>query len=355
MTPWTRNLSAALLAAAAYLGTAQPAAAQFYARPYNPAWGGYGGYSPYVVGGDPYGGYLNGAANVIGAQGQYMINTQQAFQIKERTRTLQMDNRRKAFDEYLYEKANTPTLNDTRVQQQQEELRRSLTNPPQTEIWSGYSLNNILDNAQQMQARGAPAPYVPLNPDILKQVNVSGGNQAGNVGLLKDAGKLKWPYALRALQPASVVKPQIAQVDKLLVDGKKQALTGQVDVDVITQLNDDIDKLRATLKDSVNTINFNDYIVAKRFLSDLDGAVRILKKPDVEKYVGKEYSAHGKSVQELIAYMSQNGLRFAPAVSGQEAAYSALYQALLQYTVGSSTMVAQPTTAPGGSYMVPPR
>src|SRR5438093_4184041 len=43
---------------------------------YNPRY--YGAGYPYA-GGDPYGGYLNGGANVIQAQGQFMIQNQQAL------------------------------------------------------------------------------------------------------------------------------------------------------------------------------------------------------------------------------------------------------------------------------------
>ena len=75
---------------------------------------GYNPYNPYYSGADPYGGYLNGMASVITSQGQYLINTQQAYQIKEQTRSAQLDNRRKTFDEWMYERANTPTLNEER-------------------------------------------------------------------------------------------------------------------------------------------------------------------------------------------------------------------------------------------------
>src|SRR5437660_1338467 len=43
---------------------------------------------PYYPGSyyDPYGGYLSGAADVINAQGQFLVKTQQAYQMREQAR-----------------------------------------------------------------------------------------------------------------------------------------------------------------------------------------------------------------------------------------------------------------------------
>jgi len=43
-------------------------------------------------------------------------------------------------------------------------------------------------------------------------------------------------------------------------------------------------------------------------------------------------------VQELVAFMSENGLKFSAATSGEESAYSALYQSMLRYTLGGHSM-----------------
>src|SRR5262249_53309293 len=61
---------------------------------------------------DPYAGYLSGAADVINAQGQFMVSTQQAYLQREQVRQARLDNRRRAFDEYLYERERRPTQED---------------------------------------------------------------------------------------------------------------------------------------------------------------------------------------------------------------------------------------------------
>jgi len=295
------------------------------------------GYSPYDYyggygyGGDPYGGYLGGAANVINSQGQYLVDSQQAYLMKEQVRAAQIDNKRNAFNEWLYEKAHTPTLNETREQEQAAALVRAMTTAPETEIWSGYTLNVLLANLQKRADSGVEGPTIPLDPATLKQINVTVKGQ-GNAGLLKETGKLKWPYVLRTLPSQAEAGALRDQVDALLVEAKKQALSGQVDAGVLTKLNNAINQLSGMLRAVVGATSFSDWVAGKNFLNDLSGAVTVLQQPDAAKYVNGSYSAQGYTVEQLVAYMTQNGLSFAPAVAGEDGAYESLYQSLLAYT-----------------------
>lgn len=357
-----RHLHVVVLTGAALCGSVTPAAAQFRVMPsatgpteatYRPANSvgiGYGyhsypvaGYSGYPYGtGDPYGGYMNGAASAITAQGQYYINTQQAYLIKEQVRQAQMDNHRRAYDEWLYERANTPTLNDERERVQREETRRARSMPPQTEIWAGTALNTLLFDIQQMQARGCSGPIVPLNEDALRQINVSGGNGQGNQGLLKDAGRLNWPLALETLPQEKEAADLRMRIDQTLLKAKDEAASGRVSPKSILELQKDVKRLRDMLFNQVNVVSFSEYTDAKRFLSQIDAAVTVLTQPNAGSYVNGTYSARGKTVKELVQYMTDNGLRFAAAVAGDEAAYNSVYHALLTYDVQEcSTMTSQ--------------
>jgi hypothetical protein len=368
-----RKFSVAILVCGSLLGPGQNAFAQsrvyrpahwqhyhgFYGRPYYGFGRGWYGYAPsygygfsYGYGGDPYGGYLSGAANVINAQGQYLISTQQAYLEKEQVRSAMLDNRRKALDEWLYEKANAPTLNETRLMEQHSELQRALTQPPETEIWSGKTLNDLLANAQQMHARGMYGPDVPVNSGTLSDINVSVKLQ-GNVGLLKAPDSLKWPLALRALSPKEEATDLREQIGTLVFEAKRQALFGQVDADVLTELDRSLKKLRELLRDQVVNISFVDYTAARRYLVDLDQAVTVLKQPDAAKYVSGAYAARGHTVRELVAFMSENGLKFSPATAGEEAAYSALYQSMLRYTLAGHSISTMNPPSPGHRKRMP--
>src|SRR5262249_29841974 len=166
---------------------------------YRPTYVGYG--APYVVGGDPYGGYLNGGANVIQAQGQFMIDNQQAQLARQQVEQAKLDTQRKRFDEHYYEKARRPTLDQDREEERLKNLRRSQNDPPLTEIWAGISLNNLLTNIQKVQSQSAlRGPNVPLEPDLVKHINVTTGKTSGSVGMFKSGKDLEWPFALQSDQ-----------------------------------------------------------------------------------------------------------------------------------------------------------
>ncbi len=157
-------------------------------------------YNPYYPGQfDPFsGGALTGAANLVGAQGQLMVSQQQAYLQREQVRAAKTDNRRRTFDEYLYEKEHTPSAEKERQRAQQEYLDRARNNPPSVEIWSGTALNAILqDLRKNVGVNNASNNFqMPLDEGTLKNINVASGRGNGNAGLLKDGGKLSWPDAL---------------------------------------------------------------------------------------------------------------------------------------------------------------
>ena len=226
-----------------------------FANPYY----GTGFYGPYIE--DPLSGFLSGTANVIGAQGQWMKDVQSADMTKEQVRQTKIDTRRKNFDEWQYERKNTPTFEDDREHFRMEDWRRSRNDPPLSEIWSGESLNFLLDQAQHMQAQQGPGPTVELDPEVLSHINVNSGPTAGNVGLLKDGGKLRWPLTLRA----SPYQEDRQQLDTLLPKAIKQAASGnQVDADALNDMLAGVSDLNAKIKQNIDSLTPNDYSSAKQ-------------------------------------------------------------------------------------------
>jgi hypothetical protein len=292
---------------------------------------GYGStpYGAYILP-DPYGGYLKGAADVINANGKYLIQSQQAYQIKEQTRTAMIENKRRVFDEWLYERANTPTLEDDREKMQREALRRALNDPPITEIWSGQSLNDLLLNAQKLQVRSAQTAAIPVEPDILAHLNVTSGR--GNGALLKNEGNLIWPTSIRDLVPA-------AEGDRLRQEAQtyfKKAYEetkggGNPGAGTMRELRGSIEQMRALLKKNSLDMTTSAYGDARRFLDGIDEAAKVLDSPDAGTVISNRLRPRGNNVGEVVQYMQQNGLRFAPAATGDEAAYNAMQRQLAAY------------------------
>jgi hypothetical protein len=285
--------------------------------------------NPYVNYNGPVGGYLSGAADVVNSQGQFMQSQQQAYLTREQVKQASIESRRKNFDEHLYERANAPTLEDERERARLENLRRSRNDPPITEIWSGKALNDLLLAIQQQLARNVQGPSVPLEPSVVSHINVTGSQTGGSLGLLRQDGRLDWPFALRTSQ----FQADRDKLNELAYQAYKQAGSNSVQADTVQGMSAAVDSLTARLKRSVDDISANDYIKAKRFLNELNDTITILQDPNVSKYVNQTWSARGDTVEQLTREMTRQGLRFARATTGDQAAYVALHSAMVAFYV----------------------
>jgi hypothetical protein len=70
--------------------------------------------------------------------------------------------------------------------------------------------------------------------------------------------------------------------------------------------------------------------------------VKVLPEQGAANYLTGRWQARGNTVGELVAEMTRNGLRFAPATAGGENAYTALYHSILAYDSALGQM-APPT------------
>jgi hypothetical protein len=299
-----------------------------YSSPgYSPGYGGgyydpsySNGYMPYY---DPTAGFLYGASSIINSTGRFEINHQQANLTREQVRSAHIDNNRKAFDEFLYERANTPTWLDDLERQRKLNLRYALNNPSGSEILEGISLNTLLDSLKQMQAKGNAGADVPLSDEMLKQINVTPGSGA-NAGLLKNE-RLTWPLGLSGAEFADERK----KIERNLATAVSEAEQGKVEPGRLQDLVAGVDKMTEDLDSQIRDITPSQYIVAKSYLKQLGDAVRVLGRPDAANFINGKYAAKGKTVGDLVRNMG--GLKFAPATPGDERAYKELYEKLVAY------------------------
>jgi hypothetical protein len=288
--------------------------------PYSSGYG--GGYYE-----DPYAGFLRGTADVVRAQGNFLTSLQQSNLMQEYVRQAKVETRRRIWDEWDDERRNTPSLEDLRERTQAMELRRALHDPPLTEVWSGKSLNDILDSLKKAQGKG---PSMPIDPDVLKQINVNSGGRE-NIGLIrnvKEGAPLNWPLALRGAD----LDADRASIDRLLARSVSQAVQGPVDAGNLTALGAAVRRMQTRVGQEANDLAPTQYIESRRFLSQLEDAVAALGDPNAANYFSQKYAPQGKTVGELVNYMATHGLRFAPAVAGDQAAYLALHHYLASYS-----------------------
>jgi hypothetical protein len=303
--------------------------------------GGYGGgyYGPYS-GDYSLGNTMQGAASVINAQGQFNIQNQQAKLAQQQVEQAKVDTKRKQFDEYMYEKANTPTVNDIREAQMNADLRRQRNDPPPSEIWSGEAINGLLKTVQREQAQlGIQGPAIPLDQALLQKVNLSSGTSGAGIGALKGTGggELAWPLALEK----DVFKAEHMKIDGLADQLVRQASTGKVMPKTLQQLIDSVNGLKAKVKDQIDEMTPTENVKANRFCNELLAAARSLEDPAAVNHFNGQWSLSAGTMPELVDQMSKKGLTFAPAASGQETAYTAMYRALADYDTALGQMTAR--------------
>jgi hypothetical protein len=324
---------AAATTQAAAAGAAAGSRAAFAYNPY--------AYPPgyaYPYGANSLGNTLSGAADAITAQGQFNIQNQQAKLAQQQVYQAQIDTKRKQFDEYRYEKALTPTYEDIREEEARNRLRHARHDPPPAEIWSGSALNTLLKNIQQQQATtGLRGPAVPVDTETVQHVNLSGGTAPNGIGPLKSGGMLEWPLGLQDKrfdtdrQKIETLVPMILQ----------QAASGRVQGKTQKELLDVLDATKVHIKAAIEEMSPGDNVKANRYINELRESVRVLDDPNTKNYFNGNWQLKVASVGDMVEQMTRQGLRFAPAASGDEPAYQALYNSLVAYDAGIGHVAAR--------------
>ncbi len=342
------GVSGAALAAGAYgggYGGGYGAALQT-GSPYGGGYGGgYGssGYGGYYE--DPYTGYLRGAAQVTNSQGQYLSQVQQARLLQVQADSAKLDLRHRIAEEAAAERRNWLNPETERVKELHSAYERATREPPITEILSGQALNDLYNHVYPVQAKraaqGVKAPDVPVNEDMLRQINFTGVGSGGSVALLKNAGRLNWPLALQSPQFDEPRK----ELTALVGDAASQArLNNPVAAGTLRDMIADVRRMNETLLHDVGDFPPNQYVDAKRYLNQLEGVVKALRDPNAGNQLNQSWTPRARTVAELVDFMGQKGLKFAPATAGDEPAYRHLYQQFLAFDGGTAPQIA--TTKP---------
>jgi hypothetical protein len=292
----------------------------------------YGG-GPVVVQ-DPISGYYNGVANVTAAMGQYGIDYQQSRLMQEDIERSKIQTRKQLIEQKMWEESIKPKSEDIRMQKMELDLRRALNAPPLSDIISGSALNILLQNIQDVQAKGGYGPVIPLDQETLDHLNLSATPDA-NIALFKNGGKLKWPFVLRDT-PFDANRTQMQDlVNRALKEVQDDELTPATVrgmKNTLAAFDKDLDKMAPEM-------SIADSIQARRYVDELKSSVKALEHPNANNYLTKKWSPQGRSVGDLVAYMTKNGLRYAPALQGEEGPYRAMHQGLVGYTMGAMQSV----------------
>jgi len=311
-----------------------------YGSGYTPTYsspGNYGGGYGYYT--SPYSNYLYGTADVMRAYGQLGLTSEQARILREVATQAQLDTDKKRLDTLNYLRANTPTYTDKQKKIALQELDRIQNLATPSEIWSGNALNVLLkDLIQKSLSKPLKLHPLPLNEKLMSHINVTAKKGFGNIGLLRNDGRFEWPVALQEIASAEEQKNMTADAQ----EAYRRAAANRPFANFVDDLSRDVAGLRERLLKRANDLPTDQYLAAKRFLNNFDDALAAIKGGDVRRNIDfhKEFSGEGKTIQDLVDYMGKNGLRFAPAVNGDEDAYQALHSLLAAYSLAASANLA---------------
>ena len=249
----------------------------------------YGGYAPrgyypngiYGPGygyGTGYGNYLQGVASVQDAYGNLGLQSEQARILREQAEQEKLVTKRKTFDELNYERALTPPFVEKMEKTEALKVRRALGKLMPGEVTSGTALNTLLPYLTRLaQQSNHGAPRVPINQKMLKQINVSSGTTATGVGVLKDGGKVTWPFALRG--------PAQEALDPLLEKSVALASQDRMTPALYTQITKSIENIYQNLRKQFQgeEIDGAAFLEGQHFVESLKDSVTLLKAPNASQ------------------------------------------------------------------------
>jgi hypothetical protein len=269
-------------------------------------------------------------ADLTNANANMITSQEQARMMREQVVQTRLETRKKTLDTMNYERANTPTMTDDLERTKGLRFRQVVNVPAQGQILSGGAMNLMLPNLRRLSTQGMQGPPVPLDQDVLKQINVTIPGSSGNVGMLKNGGKLEWPSAC--------IGPLKDSLDEAFPQMVDQVMNGRLDLQTYLKARKDINQFQLDLKKQfyAEQLDGASWLTAKHYLEDLGVALTALQQPSARKMLGGTYAAKGRTVDELVANMSSQGLKFAPATPGTDQAYFALYNAMAEYASAAS-------------------
>jgi len=175
----------------------------------------------------------------------------------------------------------------------------------------------------------APAE-VGLDEAVLAHIRLvaDGDGEVGPALALQDP--LPWPESLLTDDFAA----DRARVEAALAVAREQAAKGPVARDAGKAVIDAANRMDQRITAKVRGTpgqpawSASDAIEAGSFLEQFKNAAAVLQRRDVSGYLNGAYAAKGRTAGELVRNMASKGLRFAPALPGDESAYGAVRRAL---------------------------
>jgi hypothetical protein len=221
----------------------------------------------------------------------------------------------------------TATVAEDRQPSQPEQQKSSPGNPPASDVWSGKALNELLADLSKVVARSEPSAQPGFRMSMVAEGlgHIRTTPAAENRGSLQKAEGFGWPAELSSPGFQELRERLNAHVQEAV---KQAATSARVEPPLLQQMRLDVDQLRRQLNREVGELTPSEYLQSRRFLDGFDDAVKALHQGNGSGRFPGQYVPRTETAIALVRQMTAQGLQFAPAAPGDEAAYSALHQTL---------------------------
>ena len=278
-------------------------------------------------------------AAIMRAYADIIKANEEARILREEAEGLRLDKLKKKAETNAYIESLTPSWTQMQAKIDREILAHAQSATNLFEITSGRALNTLLADLRKTTARKIPVNSGFLGEEILGHINITTKN--GNLGLLRNDGAFTWPQALISEDIVSDEdRGEIKVLARALIRSK-----GNFPRTMLEDLDRVLVRTEKKLASKVNDIPAAQYLQAKRFLNDFQAARIALENGEGAAYFKfQKWVRGGRTIREVADYLVREGLQFASAVPGDEAAYRAVHSALAAYNVAVNTR-------PSGSIM----
>lgn len=268
-------------------------------------------------------------ANILRAMTEAAKGNQEAYILREEAEQMKLDTLKKRAETDNYIKSITPTWGERQAKIARDLLANAQNTTNPIEISSGRALNVLLNDLRKYIGKKSFSS-TPLGEDVLRRINVTAMENHGNLGLLRNDGNFTWPHALTQKGITSAEdREEIESRARALL---QQAALGYVPRNDLAELEGLLNAISTKLARKANEIPGAQYLDAKRFLHGFNAARIALETGEGPAYFKyQKWISGGKTIQDVVDYMVQDGLQFASAIPGDESAYRAVHSALAAY------------------------
>jgi hypothetical protein len=275
------------------------------------------------------------SAGIMRAYADIIEASERARMLREDAEQKRLDTLKKKAETQAYLESITPSWTQKQAKIDREILVHAQGTTNLFEITSGKALNILLADLRKTCGRKVVSSSNFLAEEALGHINVTTKN--GNLGLLRNEGAFTWPQAL-------IRDDIVSEEDRAVIKVLARALIrskGNFPRNMLEDLDRFLVSTESKLASKVNDIPTGQYLEAKRFLSSFQAARTALENGEGAAYFKfQKWVRGGKTIQDVVDYMVQEGLEFASAVPGDEGAYRALHSALASYNMQVNSQLA---------------